>query len=505
MEGKVTWLDRVIGWLSPQAGYARSLWREEMETQRRGYDAGPGGRLNANWRVVNQPAELEDRYARDTLRARARDLEQNSDMANSVVTAFRRHIVGKGFGLQARTGDAELDDRLEKLWGEWTKAKGCDITGTQNFNQILRMLVTRKKVDGGVLIAKVYAGGGILPLKLQVFEVDELDTTAAKPKNAGNRVVGGIEYNRYNKPVGYYIRQFQVDGMTPMEPRYFPASQMIFYFTKRRPTQVREISDMTPSLTRIRDANEYITAVSVKERIAACLAVMIKKAIPQSGLGRARGTTNPEGTTDYAGKRLSPGMILEMNAGDEAQTINPNGSGENSSSFLKVLMRLVSAGQGLSYEATARDLSGTTYSSARQSMIEDEITYSEEIDILQEMVMNEIYESFVISAVLAGEVDIPDFWQDKQKYFGHNWISPPHKWIDPQKEADAIVTALKTGQKTFQEVCTEQGRDWKETIKDMAEVVRYAKEQGLDVGAIYGLGEVMKGESQNANGKSAAQ
>ena len=34
---------------------------------------------------------------------------------------------------------------------------------------------------------------------------------------------------------------------------------------------------MSPTITRIRDANEFMVAVSVKERIAACLSVVIKK------------------------------------------------------------------------------------------------------------------------------------------------------------------------------------------------------------------------------------
>ena len=60
-----------------------------MEEQRH-YDAGDPSRLNANWRVSNQSAEYTDRYSRDTVRARARDLERNSDMMNAVIGAFVR-------------------------------------------------------------------------------------------------------------------------------------------------------------------------------------------------------------------------------------------------------------------------------------------------------------------------------------------------------------------------------------------------------------------------------
>ena len=46
--------------------------------------------------------------------------------------------------------------------------------------------------------------------------------------------------------------------------------------------------------------------------------------------------------------------------------------------------RLIGSGQGLSYEATSRDMSETNYSSARQAGIEDDLTFSEEVELLQE-------------------------------------------------------------------------------------------------------------------------
>lgn len=121
-----------------------------------------------------------------------------------------------------------------------------------------------------------------------MLEVDELDSMHVMPEKNGNRVVGGIEYNTYNRPVGYWIRQYQIDGYTIGNPVYLKASDVIFYYTKKRPSQIREMSDMSPTVTRIRDVNEFITAVSVKERIAACLSVFIKKALPVSGIGMKR-------------------------------------------------------------------------------------------------------------------------------------------------------------------------------------------------------------------------
>lgn len=477
-------LDNIIGFISPAAGARREAWRQYLNEQRN-YDAGSYDRLNAGWVAYNQSAEQTDRYNRDTIRARARDLERNSDMANSIIGAYRRNVIGHGWTLQARTGSEALNNQIEEAWKEWCKRQNCDITETQSFNQLLRMAERRKRVDGGILFKKCYTSGGLVPFKLQALEVDELDTGRVSPHSTKCRVSGGIELNTYNKPVGYWIKQYSIDGYGQMDSIYVPAKDIIYYFTKNRPSQVREMSDLAPTITRVRDANEFMTAVSVKERIAACLAVFVKKITPTGGFARGiNSTSDSRQREDYEGKRISPGMIKELNAGDEIQVVNPTGQATDAASYIKLQQRLIGAGQGLSYEATSRDMSQSNYSSARQGIIEDGQTYVEDIELLKEVVMDEVYETFIISGVLSGLFDISGFWDNKRKYLKHEWVAPPKPWIDPVKEANATKIALQTGQKTYQQIAAENGKDWKEQIDETVAVLEYAREKGLEMGGV---------------------
>ena len=289
----VSFIDSMIAAVSPKKAYEREAWRQGLEAMR-GYDAAGFGRINSGWRAHNESAEITDRYSRDVVRARARDLERNSDILQAVVLAYKRNVVGKGFTLRARTGDDDLNRKIEKLWRQWCKARNCDVTGEQSFTEILRMAVERKKVDGGILFLFRHTSGGVVPFKLQAIEVDELDVTQSAPHRQGNRVVGGIEYNSWRRPVGYWIQQYDLEGWRLLQPIYIDAKDAYFLKSKRRPSQIREMSDMSHTITRIRDVNEFINAVSVKERIAACLAVLIKKTIPTgTSLGRSgvRGLT----------------------------------------------------------------------------------------------------------------------------------------------------------------------------------------------------------------------
>lgn len=480
-------LDSVISTISPRRAYEREMWRQGLDAIR-GYDAAGFGRINAGWRVHNESAELTDRQSRDVVRARARDLERNSDIYNSVLYAYKRSVVGRGYALRSRTADDALNKQIEKAWKQWCKARNCDVTGEQSFNEILRMASDRKKTDGGLLFLYRFTPGGVVPFKLQALEVDELDTNQTAPRTPGNRVVGGIEYNKYRRPVGYWIRQYDIEGWQLLDPVYIDAKYVYFYKTKRRPSQLREMSDMTPTITRIRDTNEFITAVSIKERIAACLAVLIKKAMPSGGAPGRGGIRQADGQVDYNGKKLGPGMIMEMGAGDEAQVVDPKGAATDATAFLKTQQGLIGAGQGISYEAVSRDMSGATYSSARQNAIEDGETYAEDIEKLTDF-MTEVYEQFIISGYLTGLFNMPGFWDKRADYLEHSWIKAPKKWIDPSKEAAADKIALQSGQKTFPDLCAERGKDWKEAVDEMAAVLKYGRQKGVEMGGvIYGNG-----------------
>ena len=109
------WFDNVIAAVSPRRAYEREMWRQGLE-ELRGYDAAGNGRINSGWRVTNESAEATDKYSRDIVRARARDLERNSDIAQAVLHAYKRNVVGKGYTLRAATGNDSLDKQIEKAW-----------------------------------------------------------------------------------------------------------------------------------------------------------------------------------------------------------------------------------------------------------------------------------------------------------------------------------------------------------------------------------------------------
>lgn len=472
----MNWLDRTIAWLSPESAYKRLGYRKAVNDMR-SYDAAGDDHLNAGWRAVNAKAESTDGMYRDTIRARSRDLERNSDILESVVLAFERNVVGGGFKLQAKTENEDLNTAIESLFKLWCRPKNCDVTQQQSFSEICQMLVRRQKVDGGIIVVLRYIDDGVVPLSLQIYEVDDLDTMISTTTT--KKIVNGIEYNAYNRPVAYYLKKYDAFGNYIGTSERIDAKDVLFLFKKKRPSQLREMSELSSTLPRVRDMNQFMEAVSVKERVAALLAVLIKRITPNNGGGLGRGTGQPDKRTGYAGKMLSPGMMMELNPGDDVHVVQPPAQAANSAEFIRLQQRLSGSAQGISYEVAARDMSQVNYSSARQGLLEDQKTYLMQQQYLIDHFFIPVYEAFIESAVLAGKISIKDFHTKKENYLQHEWIAPGMKWIDPLKEANANKIALETNQTTLAEIAGNTGNDWREIIDQRAREIEYMKEKGV--------------------------
>ncbi len=477
MSTQMNVLDRFINWFDPRAGSERQAWRNS------GYNAGANDRFTGAWTLVNQPVEQKMQASRDAVRARARYQEDNSDIVEGIVGALERNIVGTGIKLQAKTKKAngeendKLNQQIERLWKKWCRAKNCDITGQQSFQEMQAMAIRRILVDGGVLFIKNIIDGQFV---LQTREVDDLDSSYTVVPQAGkNRIINGIELNKYNKPVAYYIKTVQPDGFWDGKSERIPADRVIFLYRKKLPSQIREISELTRTLARVNDVDEFMKAVNVKEKILACLSVFIKKAMP-GGPGRG-GVAKTDTTSGYTQTKLAPGMITHLHPNDEIQTVNPSGQASDTQKVIQTQQRLSGIGQGLSYESASRDYSQTNYSSARQGLLEDQTTYKIWQNFLAEHLLIEVYEEFLKNAVLSGKLSIPGFYNDLDKYLEHEWQMPGWSWIDPLKEVKANEVALNTGQTTLAKIAANSGQDWHDMLKQRAKEQELAKELGLSL------------------------
>lgn len=470
-----TWgerLDRIISFFNPSAGLRRMTARAQMRFAQ-GYEAAAPWRNSANWFPADGRAEGINRHGRQFLRAKARYLERNNEIVNSVLNAYTRNTVGKGFNLQVKTDNADWNSLIEKVWREWCKPGNCDVTGQYSLTEILNMIVRRKIVDGGSLLVKTLDKKAKIPFQLQLREVDDIDAFGQIKSPAGNPIVDGIEVNEYGKPLTYYLRKYDFVTLAQIESERIPAERVYFLFEKVRPSQVREITPLARTIEKVNDLDEYFSTALFNEKINSAVAVYItsNNVAAGAGIGRGGAGTGTGPGSKQLPPRIDAGSVKYLQPGEDVKTLVPSGQASELETFNLALMQQISAGQGLSYEQVTRDVSRVNYSSARQNLLEDWKVFAAEQKFLIDHFLDSVLREVIMSAILKGYIparEVPaGFWDDPDEFLKHEFIGPTMPWIDPYKEALANQIMLDSYQMTLQEYCAKTGRDYEEVMKQI--------------------------------------
>ncbi len=422
------------------------------------------------------PAEGINKASRGTLRARARDLERNNPITCSIIMAVKNNVIGTGFNMQARSKNDMFNSRIEELWQEWCCHENCDYTKQQSLDDLLKLIIRRKQIDGGILITFPIDKSREIPLTIQLHEVDELTSDNVTLTN-GNIISDGVESTVDGLPVAYWITQTDVDGITIAEPKRINAENAIFLWERTRASQFREITPMASTIVTTKDVGDYNNAVAFQQKTAACTSVFVETNSTAGTIGRVAQAQNKQSNVE----QIKGGKVQYLAPGETAKMLIPSGQAAEVGNYLPLQQRMIAAAQGLSLESTSRNVERVNYSSARQNLLADENTYKQMRKELVEYFLRPLYKRFVNICYLAGLLDGVGFEPNNSDYYKAVWLAPSLGWIDPKKEAEANTINLKNGGKSFQQYCAEQGADWKERIDEMAEVQEYAKAKGVEL------------------------
>lgn len=433
------------------------------------------GNTNRDWPVVDGDPEetVGGASARATLRARARSLEQDSEIVKRALEVIENNVVGVGIRPEISTGDRELDKRIEALWDEWVDQ--CDITGGSTFYELQRMVLRRTYVDGEIFVNPVNRADG---LRIQLLEAQTLDSGYS---SSGDNIVSGVEIDEYSRPVAYWFsgkaRNPYSTDLGYSAERY-PAKDILHLMFKSRPQQIRGISAFTSIMRRIRDVDEYMDAKVVAARIAACLAVFVTTPDPTTRF--AMGTSADPYDPSKNIKSIKPGTVNYLRPGESISTASPSGAESGSMDVLASQLRLVSLGLNLSYELLSGDLSRVNFSSGRMGSMEDRKHFRRDQAWLVSHFCKPIFARWLETVAMRNEVDIPDFATNRSRYLASvSWKCPGWAWVDPLKEINAHKEALKAGLTTLSEVCSAQGLDYSEVLEQLGHEKEMAKEFGL--------------------------
>lgn len=452
-----TWLDRTIGFLSPQRELRRLRARIASDLVLRHYEGASSGRRTQGWKRTSTDAAAAAGPFVGRLRDVARDLVRNNPYAESALATIVDHAVGWGIVAKANPFTKAAQD----TWNAWANTTACDADGQTDLAGLQKLVMRTVAEAGEVLVRRRFRrpeDNLPIPLQLQVLEADYLDTTKhgiTTPN--GGRIVYGVEFDAIGRRVAYWLfpEHPGADNFFPnsFQSQRIPASSVLHIFKPWRPGAVRGVSWFAPVLLRFKDFDEYEDATLMKQKIAACLAVITSDI---DGSAAALGTADT--TTDPQIDALEPGMILNVPPGRNVEVVQPPTVREHND-FCAITLRAIATGLGVTYEDLTGDYTDLPFSAARMSRLRHWARVDDwRWRLLIPQFCDPVYQWAVEAATIMNLPTAPTA----------RWTPPPPPMIDPVNEGLAIQRNVRTGIQTISDALRERGYDPEEVFTEMA-------------------------------------
>lgn len=397
-----------------------------------------------------------------SLRNYARYLDENHDLAVSVLDDLTNNIIGDGVSVapMVKRADGKLDESINNqiadLWDEWSQFP--DVTGAMGWLECER-LGTRTWLRDGELFSQHVTSNQFnyqtrIPYALEMMEPDFCPLDYTMPDQG---IIHGVQLDAWRRPLAYYFYKnhpgdygsgysFQFSNDT----KKISADQIIHERFVRRLHQVRGVSIFHAVLHRLRDIKDY----EESERIAAKVASEMTGFIQRSDAFQG-------GTLDNVGKKrglkMKSGAIFELLPGESVGTIGHDRPNSNLGKFRDAMLRAVAGGTGTRYSSVTKNYDGT-YSAQRQELVEGVIGYRALFKNRVRNFYRPSYERFIISCLSSGLLRIPR-GINPASIARADFRAPALPWIDPAKEAKAWQILLDAKLESHAEIIRQRGRD----------------------------------------------
>lgn len=462
-----TWLDRALIAIAPQYGARRLRARvglnllEQLQTNglgRRHFEAAATGRRTQGWARSSADANQAIGPALARMRDQARDLVRNNPYAESAISTIADHAVG--WGIEAKP--EPMNTKTLAAWRAWAGTTACDADGRHDFYGLQKLVIRTVAESGEVLIRRRLRrpeDGYAIPLQLQILDPDFLDTAKDGIRTPnGGRIIQGIEFSPIGQRVAYWLFTEHPGSLmaTSSASVRIPADQVQHCFRSLRPGQVRGYTWLAPIVVRFRDHDEFEDATLMKQKIAACLAVITTDV---DGDNQTLGIQPTDGTADDNIDSLEPGAIINAAPGRDIHVVEPPSAGDYEA-YSKNVLRGIATGIGVTYEDLTGDYTQMPFSAARMSRLRHEARITDwRWRLLIPQFCDPAWAWFIQVATIFGQA-APDTRAQ--------WTAPPLPMVDPANEGLAEQRGIRTGIKSWSESVRERGYDPDELAAEIA-------------------------------------
>jgi lambda family phage portal protein len=494
-------MDRVVSFFSPAAGVKRLLARQVLNQ----YEAAKPSRLRKGGRDTRSP-DTQVQQGAAALRALARNLEQNHDIARGALRTLVNNVVGaNGIGVepQPRYRDGRIHEdyarALREAHRDW--ALTPEVTHRHHWSKVQRLVAKTWLRDGEAFSQRLIGPVALLDHGTRVpysLELMEPDLIPMDYHDEAKGVLQGVERNAWGRPTAYFAYKAFPNGDSWLKRSFdvkrVEAARMHHIASIDRIGQMRGVSEFASVITRLEDIKDYEESERIAAKVAASLTAYIKKGSPDN-------YGDPSNGTATSGQReisMSPGMIIDsLTIGEEIGMIDSNRPNPNLITFRSGQLRATAAGLGASYSSLARDYSGT-YSAQRQELVEQWINYAVLTDEFVGQYVQPVWKDFVMAAHLSGVVVMPKD-VDPASMDDALFVGQSMPWIDPLKEALAWQKLVQDGFASEVEVMRKRGVNPRDVLEQIQAHREKAKEKGLVFSSDFANQRAPKVPSPNDN------
>lgn len=423
-------------------------------------DAGGRGRRWAGNGLNRPNTEILHRAALSG--ARAAWMVMNFPYAKSIVDTWVCNLIGDGPSVRPVTKDAALKQKLQLVWNRFWR--DCDAEGIVQLDGMLQA-AARSLVIYGEAFIHMIADPETGALLLRRWSPDQVDRSLNRDLGEGARIVAGIEFNRAGRRVAYHVLE---NADTPFVPAYAPrrvsAEDVIHLFELLFPGQVRGISWLTASATRLAEIDKLEDALLAKFNTAALFGGVFKK--PDASDTKIL-PTGPDGQPS-----MEPGAMIFAPPGYDVEFSDPPNA-EGAVDFLRAQIRAAAAGAGVPYELASGDLSQVSYISGRLGLME----FRRRVIALQKgqiagRLLGPVWRRLLLLEGLSGRLLLSAAMTIEAEFVFTGWAQ-----IEPMKETNADIAAVNAKLKSRFEVIAARGRDLEAVDEEIAQDPVTAKEK----------------------------
>ena len=435
------------------------------------YDGAGQGKRVQNWTPTSASINSILSSNSNVLRNRSRDLVRKNPYAANAINSIVANCVGTGIKPQSKCADAEFRKEIQRLWLNWTDQ--ADYAGLTDFYG-LQALILRSVIEGGECLVRLRTDKeSQIPLKLQVLEAEYLDSNKNGELLNGNTVYSGVEVDKKGTKVAYWLfLKHPGDNhllTADIESVRIPAKEILHIYNPQRPGQLRGEPWLSNVLLKLHELDQYEDAELVRKKTSAMFAGFVTRLDPDGEM-----FDNKKEDGFYG---LEPGTMQFLEPGEDVKFSSPADVGTTYEAFIKQQLRSIAIGMGITYEQLTGDLSAVNYSSIRAGSVE----FRRRIGMLQHHFMvyqlcRPVWNKFIELAILNNQIKVPK----DSEFAAVKWIPQGFEWVDPLKEQNAQMNAVRCGFKSRAEVVSELGYDVEEIDTEIAADQAREKELGLN-------------------------